>query len=226
MSEERLVAEALRVYRRYQMEIVEGLRLCPWAERARREGAVVERVLLTPVPDVALTLTALSELEGYAHVEIGLLLFPCVSVDRKDFERFVAAVTQADADRREPGNVPFALAAFHPDAPVDASVPDRLVPFLRRTPDPTIQLVRMSALDRVRRGDAEGTQFVDVRFFMDQPPQLDGLSLRNRIARANLDTVKRVGIEEVERRFLDIRRDRDESYRRIAANAEAECRSS
>src|SRR5262249_32562635 len=39
-----LSEEAVRVYRRYQIEIVEALNLCPWAERARLEGRVREVV--------------------------------------------------------------------------------------------------------------------------------------------------------------------------------------
>ena len=59
-----LEAEALRVYRRYQREVVEALNLCPWAERARLEGRVTERVLLQRSAESQLSLRAIRELEA------------------------------------------------------------------------------------------------------------------------------------------------------------------
>ena len=44
--ESALRSEALRVYRRYMLEVVEGFTLCPWAAAARRDGHVVECVIL------------------------------------------------------------------------------------------------------------------------------------------------------------------------------------
>src|SRR4029077_16934252 len=42
------------------------------------------------------------------------------------------------------------VADFHPDAPLDLATPARLVPFLRRAPDPLLQLVPLALLDAVR----------------------------------------------------------------------------
>ena len=66
------------------------------------------------------------------------------------------------------GESPFAMAAFHPDAAADLDDPERLIPFLRRTPDPTIQLVRQEALERVRGRHPQGTAFVDPQLFSAQ----------------------------------------------------------
>ena len=33
-----LAREAIRVYGRYEVEVVEAFTLCPWAERSRRDG--------------------------------------------------------------------------------------------------------------------------------------------------------------------------------------------
>ena len=67
-----LVSEALRVYRRYQHEVVEGFRLCPWAEKARLDGRVREVVRLDRAPDVAPTLVDVDALMDDAQVDIGL----------------------------------------------------------------------------------------------------------------------------------------------------------
>jgi hypothetical protein len=92
------------------------------------------------------------------------------------------------------------------------------VPFIRRTPDPTIQLVRVSSLERVREGFSDGTQFVDLRALatLGASPETT-LPLRDRIARANLKTVERLGPEEVERRLLSIREDRNRTYAELGA---------
>jgi hypothetical protein len=213
-----LSAEAIRLYRRYEREVVQSLALCPWAERARRDGRVAERVVQSTELAEAPALDAIAELAKDGSVDIGLLLFPRLPVAFGPFERFVSRLSSADAERRELGTAPFALAAFHPDAPLDSSDPERLIPFLRRTPDPTIQLVRVSALERVREGFNEGTEFVDIRFIATTGlSREDTLPLRERIARANHRTVTRLGVAELEKRFAAIRADRDAAYARLAA---------
>jgi hypothetical protein len=211
MCDDVLRREALRLYRRYQLEIVEALGLCPWAERARLGGRTAERVVLTSTPDTPVALGAIEELERDPRVEIGFLLFPRLSLAQRPFERFVSAL--GEADRRRRADDPFALAAFHPHAEADTTDPERLVPFIRRTPDPTIQLVRMSSLDRVRKGPQEGTQLVDIRVLMRAMTSPTAVPpLRERIAKTNLETIERVGLETVKARLDAIRADRDATY--------------
>ena len=214
MDETTLRREAIRLYRRYQTEIVEALNLCPWAERARLEGRVRETVLLCTTLDEEPALDAIDALAKDPSVEIGLLLFPKLTAGFGEFERFVSRLVTKDAARRELGAAPFALAAFHPGAHADLSDPERTIPFLRRTPDPTIQLVRCDALDRVREGFHEGTEFVDVRALMTLDwTRDDTLPLRERIARGNHKTLARLGLPAVEQRFAAIFEDRDATYR-------------
>ena len=209
--------EALRVYRRYMLEVVEGFTLCPWAAAARRDGHVTEHVILAEnIADPRQSLALLGCLAGQLETEIALFIYPDLQLDRLGFESFVRTVREQDAARYEVGGIPFAMAAFHPDARADVKDPERLIPFLRRTPDPTIQVVRRTALDRVRGNAPEGTQFFDLANLATLPlPQKEPLSLRQRIAQANLDTALEVGVERLEALFQDIRRDRDESYARI-----------
>lgn len=83
-------------------------------------------------------------------------------------------------------------------------------------PDPTIQLVRISALERVRQGSAEGTSFFDpAAFDFSNPPPKKSASLRERVAGANLRTIERVGVEQAEQILQRIFNDRDETYRRL-----------
>jgi hypothetical protein len=213
-----LEREVLRLNRRYLDEVVERFALCPWALRARLDGQVRERVLVHDSPDFfAESLDELGELARDAVLEIGLFIYPRLRLSRLDFEHFVRRLRAFDEERHPAGEVPMAMAAFHPDAEPDLEEPERLVPYLRRSPYPTIQVVRRTALDRVRGGTDEGTAYLDLSLVASldvhqpvSPP------LRERIARANLATVKRVGKDTLEAAYVDILRDRDETEARLA----------
>ena len=217
MSDERLIQEAHRVYRRYQSEIVEGFRLCPWAERSRSEGHVSERVLLASELDTEATLAVAGKLADDENVHIGILIFPRLKTTWLEFERFVSRTLAEDARRRELGTAPFAMASFHPEAPCDTTTNQRLIPFLRRTPDPVIQLVRMRLLDEVRRGQSDGTQFMDLSRIdiADVLAKASTPTLRERIAKANMETVCQTGVEKFTDKLSELKRDRDESYQEL-----------
>ena len=185
-----LVAEALRVNARYVEEVVIGWGLCPWAARAWTEGQVTQRVFTDAEPDVEPVAAFVDELVARPDAAIGLAIFPRAGVTVGAWESF--------AERVRRGVRGFLLAAFHPDygqmgdAPVD---PARLVAHIRRTPDPTLQLVRASLIDDLAR---------------------DGRDLSADIARDNHNTVAARGPAALDALLADIRRDRDAAYARLA----------
>ncbi len=217
-DDDALRTEALRVYRRYAIEVVERFDLCPWAAYARRDGRVRECVILAEnQADPQASLSLLHDLEADTKIEIALFIYPDLGLDRLGFEAFVRTLREQHAARYEVGEIPFAMAAFHPTARADVADADRLIPFLRRTPDPTIQVVRQTALERVRGHGQEGTSFVDLATLTALPiPQKEPISLRQRIGQQNLETTLREGLETLEAVLSDIRRDRDESYARLS----------
>jgi hypothetical protein len=215
-------SEAVRLHQRYSVEIVEHYGLCPWAERARLAGRTTVHALLPPLD--ATTTPSVEVLEkwgGDEGIEVAFLLYPRSRLSRVDFDAFVAQVQEQASGRHAIGQAPFALAAFHPDARPDMQTAERLVPFLRRTPDPCIQAVRMSVLQRVRSGTPQGTQFVDLDAILEFASRKEEVPLRERIARANLATVREASVEEVERRLADIRQDRERSYAALEARERA-----
>lgn len=216
--DEQLIALALRSYQRYQIEVIEGLNLCPWAKRAREEGHVRYAVCLSTAPEPEPVLRQMDAWARDDETEIGLILFPRLELERAAFERFASATMAADAGRHRLTSPPFVIAAFHPVAPLSLDGPDKLVPFLRRSPDPTFQVVAVSVLERVRQGESAGTQYVD-------PSQLD-LSqllaasrepLRDRIARNNLQTLHEQGPLAVERLIESIHDEHRREKRRLEA---------
>ncbi len=202
----RLAEEAIRVFRRYSVELVEDLGLCPWARTARREGRVREAVVVAPGLDLERTLAAVDSFD--ARVEIGIVLFPRAAVDRPAFERFVAEVRALRPS-------PFAMAEFHPEAPAVLTPPGAFTTFVRRTPDPTIQLVRQTALEHVRHGENHGSGYFDPSMLDTLPMAGNEPALHERVLDTNLRTISGLGVEEMARRFDEIRHDRDESYARI-----------
>jgi hypothetical protein len=215
---ERWQREAERLHHRYLIEVVEACGLCPWAERARKDGRTRVAVLLQ-VDDAAIAPASavMDEWADDGELEVGFLIFPRLPLGRADFDRFVSRLRSADVERRPPGEAPFALAAFHPDAAPQLDDPERLIPFLRRTPDPCIQVVRMSILKRVRSGTSEGTQFIDIKAIEAALSDNASPPLRERIARANLHAVRRMGVAQLEDRIGHILRDRDQSYASLGA---------
>ncbi len=188
-----LAAEALRVNARYVEEVVIGWNLCPWAARAWHDGQVVRRVFDATAPVAATddVVAFAGELAANPDAAIGLAIFPRAGVTVGAWESF--------AERVRRGVRGFLLAAFHPDygdagnSPVDAA---RLVAHIRRTPDPTLQLVRASLLDALAR---------------------DGRDLSADIARDNHHTVTTRGPAALDALLADIRHDRDAAYARLAA---------
>jgi hypothetical protein len=220
LAAEAWVREAKRLHDRYVVEIVEHFGLCPWATRARLGGRLrVEVSLQTDDTDAGPGLGALDRWALDDGMEVGFLLFPRLALARAEFDRFTSKVRSEDAARHELGTAPFAMVGFHPEAKPSLEDPERLIPFLRRTPDPCIQVVRIAVLERVRGSVPEGTQFMDVSLLDAAVTGPAEVSVRDRVGRANLETARSVGVDELRRCMDDIRKDRDETYRRLGGGS-------
>lgn len=218
---EDLTNATLKVYERYAVEVVERFGFCPWARAARESGSVqVQAIFSVNHDDFAESLARLSELhQGSEDVDIALFIYPLLDLDRLPFEGFVRSL-RATAERRRPALDAFAMAAFHPRAELDATDPDRLVPYVRRTPDPTLQLVRKSALSAIK-GLSAGTAFVDISTL--SLASLSALTapapkpVRERIAEQNLSTVLQVGAPAIDAILEDIAREREAAHEALLA---------
>jgi hypothetical protein len=182
---ESIEAEALARNDRYLREFVEALELCPFARRCRESGRLARRVLRGGRPGEA-TASAVRELEATAEeqVEVALLIYP-------ELEGGVRALEDLRDEVRRSLRL-FHCVAFHPELPMDLSDENRAVSFLRRSPDPTLQLVRIATLDRVRSGRPAGSVYVDPsKLRADELRSLEApLSVSEQIARANLRTLR------------------------------------
>ena len=223
-----LEEETLRLYERYQVEIVEAHNLCPWARAARLSGnmtALVRSCHGGEKSGARAAAAALNEASALDS-EIVLLLFPEYTGSRAAFERLTAALIRLDSEQYRLQSPPFAIAAFHPSAEMqptstDSAHAERLIPYLRRSPDATLQLVRLSALERVRRGEVDGTQFIDpsqldlTSFAFAQTKPDTRESLRRRIAITNQKTLISPSGAALRARMRDIMLDRFLTHQRL-----------
>ena len=232
-----LSAATLEAYERYAVEVVERFGFCPWARAARESGNVTLRVVFSvDHDDFDESLRLLSELhrrpprtgaEVGASTDIALFIYPLLDLDRLGFEDYARRLRARAEDGL--GLAPgvgfgrldaFAMAAFHPSAGADLTHPDRLVPFVRRSPDPTLQLVRNSTLSSIK-GLASGTAFLDVsaltaaafKALQEPPPK----PVRERIAEQNLASVRDAGTDAIEAVLADIARQREAAHERLFA---------
>jgi len=173
---------ALRRNDRYLREFIEELSICPYARLCREQGRLYRAVLLQSQPMARAVAELVLALEPQSQFEIGLLLFPSFAGpglvgEPQAFERFVSETRNQYGKLRKPPG--FFLVAFHPAMPSNLANPDVAVRFMRRSPDPTIQLVRPEAIDSIRN------------------PSRDREDLSTTIAEVGLRTVREVGPEKL-----------------------------
>ena len=199
------ITQALARNDRYVKEFVEAFNLCPYARRCRETGKLHRTVLIgpgglpgTPEYDALLTRAADTiariETEPPETIEVALIVFPALVPElsqgeqsARAFEQFVTRVRERMQARHGGGDTPFYCVPFHPDFPEDLTDEHRAVRFIRRSPDPTIQLVRGSVLRAVRGVDPGNSRFVDVSKMTaaELMAITVPLSVSDRIAKAN-----------------------------------------
>lgn len=203
--------EVLRILDRYLVEVVEAYGLCPWARSARTNGELaIEIVWGTPAPDA--WIAAARRAMASEQTRVAMVVAPELAIEVGDLRGIRDAVARALGTA--------GVAEFHPDATLDLGTPARLVRFLRRSPDPLLQLVPLSLLQSVR-----GTpQSLDLA---QQAQILQGLhvpapkpEIGDRIADDNHATVT-AHRDAVIAKLADIAADRARSYARAGLAAQA-----
>jgi len=139
-----LRAEAERLLWRYVVEVVERFTLCPWARRARERGEVRVEVLTSVAPQVAEVIAAAARIADAAP--LGMIVLPRAPLDPAALRRLRDELVAARAGRAPA----VGIADFHPDADLDLASAARAIPGLRRSPDPTLQIVRLDVLASAR----------------------------------------------------------------------------
>lgn len=173
------------------LAVVERWGLCPWARPAREAGELQIAVIRSPAgADPLPAVRPVAEAWLGAGIRIGLCVLPDAALDPTALRRLrdrLAAVVPA-----------LALADFHPDGgdPQRADTPARLVPLLRRSPDPMLQMVPQAALTQLAPPPPVAPAAAQVAMLAGAlGPARDDPRLR--IAAANFTTVTAAGVAEL-----------------------------
>jgi hypothetical protein len=134
-------AEVVRILQRYLVEVVERYALCPWAGSTRARGELAVGVLWG-TPSLEQWIAEAERLLAVPGTRVAMVIAPELAACRDE----LGALRDRVAARMPSAGV----AEFHPAAACDLSTPARLVPFVRRSPDPLLQLVPLALLQAVR----------------------------------------------------------------------------
>jgi hypothetical protein len=174
-------AEVLRILERYLVEIVERYELCPWARGARERGELATGVLWG-TPSLAAWVGEAERLLAEPATRVAMVVAPELAISRDALGTLRDGVA---------ARIPSAgVAEFHPDAVLDLATPARLVPFLRRSPDPLLQLVPLALIDAVRAAPPAADRAAQVTMLSGHAEPPRGATSA-RIAAVNHATVAR-----------------------------------
>jgi hypothetical protein len=196
--------EVMRVLERYLVEVVERYELCPWARGAREQGEIAVGVLWGE-PALEAWIAEGTRLLAAPRARVAMVVAPELAIAREQLRALRDAVT---------ARMPTAgVAEFHPTAELDLATPPRLVPFLRRSPDPMLQLVPLAIIDAVRStAPAPGlAQQASMLRGHAEPPRRE---IAARIAEANHARVAR-DRAAIAATLDDIAADRRAAYARV-----------
>jgi len=141
-------AEVLRILERYLVEVVERYELCPWARTTREHGELAAGILWG-TPSLDAWVAEAERLLAVPSARVVMVIAPELAISREA----LGAVRDRVAAR-----IPSAgVAEFHPTAALDLATAARLVPFLRRSPDPLLQLVPLSLIHAAREAARAGS---------------------------------------------------------------------
>ena len=210
---------ALEANDRYLEVFLEPHSFCPFARGGRQKGHTLRIVHHAETLDLTGLLDQMAELAGDADKVVIQVIWPLIDVTPEAWERFCHDLTDAGNERirnrtGEDHDV-FAVAPLHPALPYVTTNAYTIIPLFRRTPDPTIQWVRLDALQKLyagRTGDAIFVDPAEILTFMAKPHREP---LFDRIAETNMKMARRLGTDEVERMLRELSRTAQDRYARL-----------
>ncbi|HTJ42663.1 MAG TPA: hypothetical protein VL463_11245 [Kofleriaceae bacterium] len=186
--------EARRLLDRYLTEVVERFGLCPWAASARADL----QIEIVRSPDEAAAAVARI---AASSAPIGMVVLASSSITPRELQALRDACMRDDV----------AIADFHPRATGDDATPARLVPVLRRSPDPMLQVVRWSVLHAARRQPPAPDRADQARILAGHASDAR-VSVADQIAQTNHATITAHTLAALTEILDDLTRDRDAAY--------------
>ena len=208
VPETRRRTEVLRILHRYLVEVVEAHGFCPWARMARERGEVQIEVLWG-TPTIDAWVAASEVLLARDNVQVAMVVAPELVIRPGELHD-----VRNEVSTRIPS---VGIAEFHPEAALDLATPARLVPYVRRSPDPLLQLVPLSLLANVRGESPTVDRMHQVQALGGVAPPLRR-DAADRIAEENHATVSASHVA-ISSTLDDIAADRRRSYELVGISA-------
>lgn len=214
-----LEIEALRANDRYLHAFIEEYSFCPFARGGREAGQTKRYVVHADFAAPAQLVDRLVELMLRVAADetqvVAQVIFPLIEVEPEAWIRFCDELTALGHARRG-GPAVLAFAALHPRLAYSDQNAFAMVPLFRRSPDPTIQWVRLDGLEKIYEGRDSEVRFVDpaniLTFLRDAPPPRP--PLYDRIAETNRKMARRMGLPRVEAMLAEYAEAAQRAYQR------------
>lgn len=212
-------AVALQANDRYVRSFLEEHSICPFSRGGRIKGQTACFVHFAESTDAQPLIELMAQAAAQPDKGVVQVILPMVSVSADDFRDFCHAVTSA-ANARLPGGETYAVAPLHPELSYSTRNSHTLIPLFRRAPDPTIQWVRLDALESIYEGRGHKDIYVapsELAAYLKKPHRQP---LFEKIAETNQKMAHRLGLENIEQTLRGIQRGAQEGYRRALLGEE------
>ncbi len=218
----RLEREALRVNDRYLEEFLEKYAFCPYSREGRKKGQVHRYVHYCDSHDPGSLVELMHKVAADPQQVVVQVIMPLIDASPEGWIRFSQELTDYGHARLGGPSV-LACAPLHPELPYNTLNPEAMIPLFRRTPDPTIQWVRLDGLASIYEGRGGDTVFVDANAIGDYMEHVSPqVNLYERIAETNAAMAKRLSFEVIEALLGSIARDARQSYARVLLEGDPE----
>jgi nitrite reductase/ring-hydroxylating ferredoxin subunit len=210
----RLRVASLAANDRYVQAFLEEHSICPFSRGGRLQGQTARHVHFAESADASPIVEQMAEAAAQPGKVVVQLIFPLLDIGADDFRQFCHDVTSAGNARIGPVET-YAVAPLHPDLAYLPRNAYTIIPLFRRAPDPTIQWVRLDALESIYEGRSDKDIYVspsEIQAYLARPKRKP---LFDMIAETNLKMAHRLGIENVEKTLRGIARDARHIYERI-----------
>lgn len=203
--------EVLRLLDRYLVEVIEAYNFCPWARMARLKGEI-SREIVWGQPGVPELRAAAERALARPNAKVIMVVAPELGGGLPALRDLRGILSNQMTE--------VGIAEFHPEAPLDLESPARLVRFLRRAPDPMLQVVPIAILDSLRTGDRRVIDREELAAVLAGAPLEIEVDIADRIADTNHATVRAGDVAaRVEATYAAIAADRAETYARLGITA-------
>ncbi len=210
---------ALHANDRYLLEVIERYAFCPYAKEGRVAGETARFVYYAETASLEPLLDLMEE-TCRSNIVVTQIIFPLIEIDPARFVRFCVDLTALGHERM--GELVLAVAPLHPSLEFGED-PHAMVPLFRRSPDPTIQWVRLDGLKALyegREGDDEYIPPEEIGRYLEAHPK-GKPRLYDRICETNAVMARRLGVEAVVEMLAEISSEARARYHRLLLEDES-----